>query len=156
MPASGGSPRHGEVPPPFNGTGGMAGNLAQASLFLLEPTADAAMTYFYGQLFAMGSEIRAMFPAAMDGMIDAAERDAEHAPAWWIGTVTAAEPRLGRPGHLHQRAGRDDRQDRAGAQGPRRAEPPDPPRAGQPGRLAPPGRAQTLRQPGTQVPSVTV
>jgi NAD(P)H-flavin reductase/hemoglobin-like flavoprotein len=173
MPASGGSPRHGEVPPPFNGTGRMAGNLAHASLFLVEPTADAAMTYFYGQLFAMDSEIRAMFPAAMDVqrrrffgalvriardqddpavlvpyleqlgrahrkygvreqhygmfrrallatlhrfaasawdeaaqrawerafdhtvdvMIDAAERDAEHAPAWWIGTVTAAELR---------------------------------------------------------------
>jgi len=24
------------------------------------------MTYFYGQLFAMDTEIRAMFPAAMD------------------------------------------------------------------------------------------
>jgi NAD(P)H-flavin reductase/hemoglobin-like flavoprotein len=142
-------------------------------LFLLEPAADAAMTYFYGQLFAMDSEIRAMFPAAMDVqrrrffralvriardqddqamlvpyleqlgrahrkfgvrerhygmfrrallatlhrfaaqawdestqrawerafdhaveiMIDAAERDAEHTPAWWIATVTATELR---------------------------------------------------------------
>ena len=158
---------------PVNGTGGPARHPVQASLFLLEPTADAAMTYFYGQLNAMDSEIRAMFPAAMDlqrrrffralvriardqddpavlvpyleqlgrahrkfgvreqhygmfrrallatlhrfaaqawdettqrawerafdhavdVMIDAAARDAEHAPAWWIATVTAAEPR---------------------------------------------------------------
>ncbi len=35
-------------------------------MFLLEPISDAAMTYFYGQLFAMDTEIRAMFPAAMD------------------------------------------------------------------------------------------
>jgi hemoglobin-like flavoprotein len=41
-------------------------NPAQVSFWLLEPTADAAMTYFYGQLFAMDQEIRAMFPAAMD------------------------------------------------------------------------------------------
>ncbi|MFY9929758.1 MAG: globin domain-containing protein [Streptosporangiaceae bacterium] len=33
---------------------------------MLESTADAAMTYFYAQLFAMDTEIRAMFPAAMD------------------------------------------------------------------------------------------
>jgi hypothetical protein len=49
MSAGGGSPRHGEGFPPFNGTGGVTGNPAQASLFLLEPTADAAMTYFSGQ-----------------------------------------------------------------------------------------------------------
>ncbi len=138
---------------------------------LLEPVADAAMTYFYGQLFAMDPEIAAMFPAALDDqrdrlyhalrriamgdsqsltaflerlgrthrkdgvrerhfevfrrallatlhkfasgkwdenarqawesafdhaatvMLDAADRDAEHAPAWWIATVTKAEPR---------------------------------------------------------------
>ena len=41
-------------------------NPAQVSFWLLEPVADAAMTYFYGQLFAMDTEIRAMFPAAMD------------------------------------------------------------------------------------------
>lgn len=35
-------------------------------LLTLEPTADAAMTYFYGQLFAIDDEIRAMFPPAMD------------------------------------------------------------------------------------------
>ena len=39
-------------------------NPAQVSFWLLEPAADAAMTYFYGQLFAMDTEIRAMFPAA--------------------------------------------------------------------------------------------
>jgi NAD(P)H-flavin reductase/hemoglobin-like flavoprotein len=173
MSADGEPGRHDEGSPPFNGTGGVAGNPAQASLFLLEPTADAAMTYFYGQLFAMDTEIRAMFPAAMDVqrrrffralvriaqdqddpavlvpyleqlgrahrkfgvreqhygvfrhallatlhrftaqawdeatqraweraydqavdvMIDAAERDAEQAPAWWIATVTATELR---------------------------------------------------------------
>ena len=173
MSAGGESPRHGEGSPPCNGTGELAGNPAQTSLFLLEPTADAAMTYFYGQLFAMDSEIRAMFPAAMDVqrgrffhallriardqddpailvpyleqlgrahrkfavrerhygmfrrallatlhrfaapgwddttqrawerafdhavdvMIDAAQRDAEDTPAWWIGTVTASELR---------------------------------------------------------------
>ena len=42
------------------------GNPAQVSFWLLEPVADAAMTYFYAQLFAMDTEIRAMFPAAMD------------------------------------------------------------------------------------------
>jgi hypothetical protein len=51
--AGDGSPRHDEGSPRSNGTGGVTGNPAQASLFLLEPTADAAMTHFYGQLFAM-------------------------------------------------------------------------------------------------------
>jgi NAD(P)H-flavin reductase len=146
---------------------------------MLESRADAAMTYFYGQLFAMDHEVRAMFPAAMDEqrrrsfgalariargagegaggqdsaaldsylqdlgrahrkfgvrerhydafrqalmatlhkfaaerwdaaardawlaafdhaasvMIEGARRDAAHFPAWWIGTVTAKEPR---------------------------------------------------------------
>jgi NAD(P)H-flavin reductase/hemoglobin-like flavoprotein len=32
----------------------------------LESAADAAMNYFYGQLFAMDAEIAAMFPAAME------------------------------------------------------------------------------------------
>ncbi len=150
-----------------------ARNPAQICLFLLEPAADAAMTYFYGQLFAMDPEIRAMFPPAMDVqrrrffaalvriaadqdepavlvpyleqlgrahrkygvreqhygafrrallatlhrfagpgwddatqyswerafdhavevMTDAAARDAEHSPAWWVATVTATELR---------------------------------------------------------------
>ena len=43
-----------------------ARNPAQVSFWLLEPVADAAMTYFYAQLFTMDTEIRAMFPAAMD------------------------------------------------------------------------------------------
>src|SRR5580692_4882022 len=41
-------------------------NPAQVSFWLLEPVADAAMTYFYAQLFAIDSEIGAMFPASMD------------------------------------------------------------------------------------------
>src|SRR5256886_8168662 len=41
-------------------------NPALVSFWLLEPVADAAMTYFYAQLFTMDTEIRAMFPAAMD------------------------------------------------------------------------------------------
>src|SRR5579863_5905153 len=40
--------RHDEGSPLFNGTGGISRNPAQASLFTLEPQADAAMTYFYG------------------------------------------------------------------------------------------------------------
>ena len=53
MSAGGGSARHGEDFRASNGTGGAVRNPAQVSFFLLEPTADAAMTYFYGQLFAM-------------------------------------------------------------------------------------------------------
>lgn len=49
-----------------NRTGRAARNPAQAALLALERTADAAMTYFYGQLFAIDDEIRAMFPPAMD------------------------------------------------------------------------------------------
>src|ERR1700685_74827 len=40
-------------------------NPAQVSFWLLEPAADAAMTYFYGQLFAMDAEVSAMVPASM-------------------------------------------------------------------------------------------
>jgi NAD(P)H-flavin reductase len=43
------------------------------------------MTYFYAQLFAMDTEIRAMFPAAKD--------DAAESPAWWMATVTGIELR---------------------------------------------------------------
>src|SRR5690348_14231187 len=46
--------------------GDPARNPALVSFWLLEPVADAAMTYFYAQLFTMDTEIRAMFPAAMD------------------------------------------------------------------------------------------
>ena len=52
--------------PAPNSPADAARNPAQVSFWLLEPVADAAMTYFYGQLFAMDTEIRAMFPAAMD------------------------------------------------------------------------------------------
>ena len=48
------------------GPGDAVRNPAQVSFWLLEPAADAAMTYFYAQLFAMDTEIRVMFPAAMD------------------------------------------------------------------------------------------
>lgn len=36
------------------------------SFLLLDPVSDVAMTYFYGQLFAMDPEIAAMFPAGLD------------------------------------------------------------------------------------------
>src|ERR1700686_2560108 len=49
-----------------NNPGDADRNPSQVSFWLLEPAADAAMTYFYAQLFAMDTEIRAMFPAAMD------------------------------------------------------------------------------------------
>jgi NAD(P)H-flavin reductase/hemoglobin-like flavoprotein len=64
MSADGG-PAHNKGLPPHHGSADAAGNPAQVSLSALEPVADAAMTYFYGQLFAMDTEIRAMFPAAM-------------------------------------------------------------------------------------------
>jgi hemoglobin-like flavoprotein len=52
--------------PAPNSPGNSDRNPAQLSFWLLESAADAAMTYFYGQLFAMDAEIGAMFPAAMD------------------------------------------------------------------------------------------
>ena len=48
------------------GPGDAVRNPAQVSFWLLEPAADAAMTYFCAQLFAMDTEIRVTFPAAMD------------------------------------------------------------------------------------------
>jgi hypothetical protein len=66
MSADDGSARQTEGRPAPTGPGDAARNPAQVSFWLLEPTADAAMTYFYAQLFAMDTEIRAMFPAAMD------------------------------------------------------------------------------------------
>jgi NAD(P)H-flavin reductase len=53
------------VPVPSN-PGDAVRNPAQVSFWLLEPAADAAMTYFYAQLFAIDSELGAMFPASMD------------------------------------------------------------------------------------------
>jgi NAD(P)H-flavin reductase/hemoglobin-like flavoprotein len=172
--SAGDEPAHHDqgFPAPY-GPGEAARNPAQVSLSLLEPIADAALTYFYAQLFAMDNEARAMFPAAMDVqrkrlfralvriadgqdnpaalvpylewlgrahrkygvreqqydvarrallatlrryaagawdettqqaweraldhaarvMTEAARRDAEHSPAWWVATVTAAELR---------------------------------------------------------------
>jgi NAD(P)H-flavin reductase/hemoglobin-like flavoprotein len=48
------------------GDASAGGSPAQVSFLLLEPVADAAMAYFYGQLFAMDTEIAAMFPAGLD------------------------------------------------------------------------------------------
>src|ERR1051325_10548281 len=53
--------------PATGSPGDPARNPALVSFWLLEPVADAAMTYFYAQLFTMDTEIRAMFRAAMDG-----------------------------------------------------------------------------------------
>ena len=41
-------------------------NLVTVTFTCVQRSADAAMTYFYGQLFAIDHEIAAMFPAAMD------------------------------------------------------------------------------------------
>jgi NAD(P)H-flavin reductase/hemoglobin-like flavoprotein len=66
MSAGDESDRQSEGRPAPTGPGDAVRNPAQVSFWLLEPAADAAMTYFYAQLFAMDTEIRAMFPAAMD------------------------------------------------------------------------------------------
>jgi hypothetical protein len=66
MSAGGESAHQADGFPAPNGPGDSHSNPAQISFWLLEPAADAAMTYFYGQLFAMDTEIGSMFPAAMD------------------------------------------------------------------------------------------
>jgi len=66
MSASGESGYQAEGFPTPRSLGDADRNPAHVSFWLLEPVADAAMTYFYGQLFAMDTEIRAMFPASMD------------------------------------------------------------------------------------------
>jgi len=66
MSAGDESTRQTEGFPAPNSPGDAVRNPAQVSFWLLEPAADAAMTYFYAQLFTMDTEIRAMFPAAMD------------------------------------------------------------------------------------------
>src|SRR6266705_2893197 len=66
MPAGGESARPAEGLPAPNSPADAVRNPAQVSFWLLEPVADAAMTYFYAQLFAMDTEIRAMFPAALE------------------------------------------------------------------------------------------
>src|ERR1700677_681501 len=65
MSAGGESAYQAEGFPVPRSPGDAVRNPAQVSFWLLEPTADAAMTYFYGQLFAMDTEIGAMFPASM-------------------------------------------------------------------------------------------
>jgi NAD(P)H-flavin reductase/hemoglobin-like flavoprotein len=66
LSAGDGSPHLEEEFVPPQGTVDSVLDPARRSFFLLEQDADAAMTYFYGQLFAMDAEIRAMFPPAMD------------------------------------------------------------------------------------------
>src|ERR1700730_12214651 len=66
MSAGDESARQTEGRPAPTGPSDAVRNPAQVSFWMLEPAADAAMTYFYAQLFAMDTEIRAMFPAAMD------------------------------------------------------------------------------------------
>jgi hypothetical protein len=66
IPAGDESARPDEGLPASNSPADAVRNPAQVSFWLLEPVSDAAMTYFYAQLFAMDTEIRAMFPAAMD------------------------------------------------------------------------------------------
>jgi NAD(P)H-flavin reductase len=83
IPAGNESARPAEGLPVPNSPADAVRNPAQVSFWLLEPVADAAMTYFYAQLFAMDTEIRAMFPAAMD----------VQRPAWWMATVTGIELR---------------------------------------------------------------
>jgi NAD(P)H-flavin reductase/hemoglobin-like flavoprotein len=81
------------------------GNPAQASFSRLESAAEAAMTYFYGQLFAMEPEIAAMFPAGLD----AQRRRMFRA----LGKIAAGgddlEPYLERLGRAHRKDGVRDR-----------------------------------------------
>ncbi len=66
MPADNESANRTEAPTGPASPGNATRNPVQDSFWLLELTADAAMTYFYGQLFAIDREIRAMFPPALD------------------------------------------------------------------------------------------
>jgi NAD(P)H-flavin reductase/hemoglobin-like flavoprotein len=81
------------------------GNPAQASFSRLESAADAAMTYFYGQLFAMEPEIAAMFPAGLDGQRRRMFRA--------LGKIAAGDddlvPYLERLGRAHRKDGVRDR-----------------------------------------------
>src|SRR5215469_2166117 len=66
LSAGDGSPhREADFLPP-EGTADIGIDPVRRSFFLLEGMADEPMTYFYGQLFAMDTEIRSMFPPAMD------------------------------------------------------------------------------------------
>ena len=81
------------------------GNPAQASFSRLESAADAAMTYFYGQLFAMEPEIAAMFPAGLNGQRRRMFRA--------LGKIAAGDddlvPYLERLGRAHRKDGVRDR-----------------------------------------------
>jgi NAD(P)H-flavin reductase/hemoglobin-like flavoprotein len=80
--------------------GGTEGNPALSSFSRLKPHADAAMTYFYGQLFAIDPEIAAMFPAGLD----AQRRRFFHA----LGLIAAGgdlDPYLERLGRAHRKDG---------------------------------------------------
>ncbi len=46
---------------------GSAGNPLSRLFAAIDPVSDSAMTYFYGHLFAIEPQARAMFPPAMDG-----------------------------------------------------------------------------------------
>lgn len=86
------------------GQSGPEGNPALLTLSLLEPVADAAMTYFYGQLFAMDAEIAAVFPAALDSQ----RRRFFHALrriAQGLDDPAAVTPYLERLGRAHRKYG---------------------------------------------------
>ena len=68
MSAGNESARPAEGLPAPNSPADAVRNSAQVSFWLLEPVADAAMTYFYAQLFAMDTEIRACSPPALREM----------------------------------------------------------------------------------------
>jgi hypothetical protein len=79
MSAGDESARQTEGLPAPTGHGDAVRNPAQVSFWLLEPTTDAAMTYFYAQLFAVDAEIRAMF-----------------APPWMRSADVSSRPRRSR------------------------------------------------------------
>src|SRR5258708_10948021 len=91
MPAGDESARQTEGFPAPNSPADAARNPAQVSFWLLEPVADAAMTYFYAQLFAMDTEIRPC--SRPPWTCEAAKDDAAEPSAWWIATVTGIERR---------------------------------------------------------------
>jgi NAD(P)H-flavin reductase/truncated hemoglobin YjbI len=53
-------------PPPGTPAAGQADPLGRL-LAAIDPVSDSAVTYFYGHLFAIEPQVRAMFPPAMDG-----------------------------------------------------------------------------------------
>ncbi len=89
IPAGDGSGRQTQGRPAPTGPSDASRNPAQDSFWLLESAADAAMTYFYAQLFAMDAEIRAMFPAAMDVQRRRFFEALSHIAAAQVGRITA-------------------------------------------------------------------